>query len=1423
MLTRPGSPRAARLTLAFALCFFAVAASAQAQTFRTDAFQGAKLSAASQQLAAAAALPPGVTDTVVKSGLTDPTSIRWAPDGRVFVAEKGGRILVFDNMSDPTPTVWADFSTKVHNFWDRGFLGMALDPNFATRPYVYALYAYDHQLGSSAQPPRWGDTCPTPPGAQDDGCVISGRLSRFTSNGAEQVLIEDFCQQYPSHSVGSLQFGADGALYVSAGDGASFDWADYGSDGSPVNPCGDPPGGVGGAMTPPTAEGGALRSQDIRTTADPTGLDGSILRIDPDTGAALPNNPNIGSSDANARKVIAHGLRNPFRFTIRPGTNEIWAGDVGWGAWEEIDRIANPTAGIQNFGWPCYEGVGRQGSYDNLNVNICENLYAQGTGAVTAPYYTYNHGANVVANDGCPTGGSSISGVAFYPAGGSLGPSYEGALFFADYSRNCIWVMFKGSNGLPDPNNRAVFQPAASGPVELTVGPDHELYYVDLNTGSIHRLRGTFTDQVPTAVATATPTSGAAPLTVNFDGTGSSDPDPGDVLSYAWDLDGDGQFNDSTAAKPTRTYTTAGGVTVRLRVTDQGGLSDTTTLTISVGTPPTTTITTPAAGTTWVVGDTISFSGSGTDSQGHALTGSSLTWRLNLEHCDRTSGTCHTHTVQTFTGGSGSFVAPDHEYPSHLELLLTATDSAGLTTTVMRRLDPRTVSITMQSSPPGVQLTLGTETVAAPFTRDVIQGSHLAITAPTPTTIGGLSYLFSAWNDGGAFTHDIVANAPATYTATYAQSTAPTRVAGTDVVGFTGSSATVGEGEVYKTSASATARVTSLALRLAPDSTSSAVVLGLYADSGGQPTTLLASGRINSPQANAWNTVTIDNGPTLTAGSAYWIALLNPTGATGVLRWHDRAGATGGGEQGYGGGALSALPATWTTGQVWSDGPLSAYVMGVPPGPPPPPSLAVSPGTLAFGGTAGGASPAAKTLSLTNAGGGALSFTASDDASWLTVTPGSGSAPATLTATVNTAGLAAGTYNATITVDAGGISGSPKTIPVTLTLDPPQPPALSVSPTSLSFTQVEGAAAPPAQSLSVTNTGGGSLSFTTSDDSTWLSATPASGSAPGSVSVSVSATGLARGTYNGTVTVTAAGASGSPKTIPVTLTVAAPATGLVGAWSFNEASGTTAGDTSGAGNNGTISGPARTTGKYGGALSFDGVNDWVTIPDANSLDLTTRMTLEAWVRPTGLGYWRAVMLKEQPGQLAYALYASTDNDRPSGHVFTTGDMMLRGPSVLPANAWSHLAYTWDGATARMYVNGTQVASAALTGTAKTSSLPLRIGGNAVWGEWFSGAIDEVRVYNRALSAAEIAVDRDTAIAGAAPLALRSTRASQHASKARTLRKAVRVTRDARKYRAKHRPHLLNRGGRAASRSRAARGSTARRQALRRQLRAGRLP
>ncbi len=209
--------------------------------------------------------------------------------------------------------------------------------------------------------------------------------------------------------------------------------------------------------------------------------------------------------------------------------------------------------------------------------------------------------------------------------------------------------------------------------------------------------------------------------------------------------------------------------------------------------------------------------------------------------------------------------------------------------------------------------------------------------------------------------------------------------------------------------------------------------------------------------------------------------------------------------------------------------------------------------------------------------------------------------------------------------------------------------------------------------------------------------------------------------------------------------------GLVGAYSFDAGSGGSAADSSGSANTGTLSGPSWVPGKTGTALSFDGVNDWVTIADSVSLDLSTGMTIEAWVKPQG-GNWRTVALKERSGGLAYALYSNTDTGRPSGEVRTSTSNETRGPAALPSGTWSHLAATYDGSTLRLYVNGAQVSSKSATGALANGSGPLRVGGNSVWAEWFSGQIDDLRVYNRALTASQLQTDMNTPVGGTPPTA-----------------------------------------------------------------------
>jgi PA14 domain len=192
-------------------------------------------------------------------------------------------------------------------------------------------------------------------------------------------------------------------------------------------------------------------------------------------------------------------------------------------------------------------------------------------------------------------------------------------------------------------------------------------------------------------------------------------------------------------------------------------------VTITAGnSAPTATIASPASSLRWKVGDAVSFSGGATDPQSGTLPASALSWSLVLQHCD-SGGGCHQHPVQSFDDvASGSFSAPDHEYPSYLELTLTATDPGGLSDTDTVRLDPQTVDLTFQTGPSGLQLAVGGASQAAPFTRTVIVGSNNSVSAPSPQTLGGLSYGFQSWSDGGSQTHQITAPATATtYTATY--------------------------------------------------------------------------------------------------------------------------------------------------------------------------------------------------------------------------------------------------------------------------------------------------------------------------------------------------------------------------------------------------------------------------------------------------------------------------------------------------------------------------------------------------------------------------------------------------------------------------------------------------------------------------------
>jgi PKD repeat protein len=330
-------------------------------------------------------------------------------------------------------------------------------------------------------------------------------------------------------------------------------------------------------------------------------------------------------------------------------------------------------------------------------------------------------------------------------------------------------VMLKKANGLPDPTKIETFASGTTGaysPVDLVTGPGGDLYYVDLVGGTIQRI-AYYPDNVPpVAVIDANPSHGETPLTVHFDAGRSTDPE-GDSLTYSWDLDGDGEFGDSLLPNPTRTYETAGAITVSLRVTDAFNNPDIATATISPGnTLPVPAIDMPAPSFTWNAGQTISFSGSATDAQDGTLPESALTWTFETQHCP-TVDTCHFHPGETIAGvDSGSFVVQSHDYPSHLRLSLTATDSGGLSQTTFVDLYPNTSTLTLASEPTGATLALGSETAVAPFSTTVITGGIASISAPDQT-IDGQDYVFAGWSDGGDSSHDITVSGDTTLTATF--------------------------------------------------------------------------------------------------------------------------------------------------------------------------------------------------------------------------------------------------------------------------------------------------------------------------------------------------------------------------------------------------------------------------------------------------------------------------------------------------------------------------------------------------------------------------------------------------------------------------------------------------------------------------------
>jgi glucose/arabinose dehydrogenase len=470
---------------------------------------------------AAVSVPAGFQIQTVASGFSIPTSMVFAPDGRIFVGQKNGVVRVIKNgqvLATPVITL-----TDVNDYGDRGLEGIALDPNFAQNGYMYIAYTYENTPGQNYDGNKTGRIVRVT--VVGDTASLATKIVILGSVGGDAA--RPSCRNFattsdciPSdsntHSMGALRFGPDGKLYAALGDGAGY---------ITVDPL-------------------ALDAQDLNS------LGGKIVRINTD-GTAPADNPFYdGNPNSNRSKVWSLGHRNTFRFSFRPGDNKLFFGDVGWATWEEVDVGARGA----NYGWPCREGF------------IATSYNCTPSSKATDPIYVFDHSSGT---------GSVIGGV-IAPA--STYPTYAGNYIFGDYSNNVIKRMVLTSSDT-SASVENFTSSDAGGPADFVLGPDNLIYYVALNAGEIRKIVYTSANRPPVAVISAAPQAGPAPLTVHFSGSQSSDPD-GNPITYRWQF-GDGQS--STAAVVDHTYTTNGTYTAALTVTDSLNASASASATISVG------------------------------------------------------------------------------------------------------------------------------------------------------------------------------------------------------------------------------------------------------------------------------------------------------------------------------------------------------------------------------------------------------------------------------------------------------------------------------------------------------------------------------------------------------------------------------------------------------------------------------------------------------------------------------------------------------------------------------------------------------------------------------------------------------------------------------------------------------------------------
>lgn len=664
-----------------------------------------------------AIVPPGFSDTLVAS-VPAPTALGFTPDGRMLISARAGQLRIYQNntlLATPALTLTVCANRE------RGFLGVAVDPNFASNNYIYVFYTYNKF-----------NQCPD--GEPSNPSNPVNRVSRFTlpasniiSPATELVLVDNMLSLAGNHNGGDVQFGADGKLYISVGDS-----------------------GTGGSYA--------------RLTSS---LNGKILRVNTD-GTYPTDNPYASASGVRrcgdpagvppgtgpCGEVFAFGLRNPWRIAFRPNSNQFYINDVGEATWEEIDDGVSGA----DYGWNVREGP---------CPRAMPNCTPGGASGYTDPIYYYNH------NIGC----SSITGGAFVPAG--VWPAaYDNTYLFGDIVCGKIFQL------LPSGNTYTATEFATNlgfNVVSMVFGPystTQALYYAAFTSNGVRRISyAGGQNQTPTAVASAQPTFGAAPLLVNLSAWGSSDPNAGDTLTFDWQF-GDGVvLTNTSAVTVTHTYTATGVYTATLVARDNhGATSAPATVRIDVGnSPPTPNIVTPTVSTLFWAGQVLTLTGSASDAQDGTLPNSALTWEAVLHHIDEVNpGNAHTHPfLPPTTGNNVTLTAPLPEdfgatALSYLEVRLTATDSLGLATTITRAVQPRRVTVQLATLPSGLGLWANTQYFTTPRTLTSWTAYAFPLGALPQTDGAGRFWTFGRWADSQTLTQTrliTTTTTPMTFTA----------------------------------------------------------------------------------------------------------------------------------------------------------------------------------------------------------------------------------------------------------------------------------------------------------------------------------------------------------------------------------------------------------------------------------------------------------------------------------------------------------------------------------------------------------------------------------------------------------------------------------------------------------------------------------